>query len=125
MALAEDIPEVESQYLRSLDGFIFNSHTTRAAVAALSPVARPGVVAYPAADHISAPGADAVLAQRRSVIQEPGPLRIVFVGNIIPRKGLHILLNALRNVPAGSWQLDVIGNLALDPTYASMIRWPD
>jgi glycosyltransferase involved in cell wall biosynthesis len=113
---------VESRYLRSVSGFIFNSRTTRAAVDAMLPGTQPGIVAYPAADHISAPEVEAVLAQRRSIIRQSGPLRIIFVGNIIRRKGLHLLLHALRRLPAGSWQLDVVGNATVDPSYAAMIR---
>ena len=41
-------------------------------------------------------------------IRPPGPLRIAFVGNLIPRKGLHVLLDALAlaaiDVPAQETQ---------------------
>src|SRR5574341_2677181 len=41
---------VERLYLRSADGFVFNSRNTQAAVQALAGAGRPAVVAYPAAD---------------------------------------------------------------------------
>jgi glycosyltransferase involved in cell wall biosynthesis len=52
----------------------------------------------------------------------PGPLRIAFAGNIIPRKGLHTLIAALKKMPAGSWRLSVAGDAAFNPGYAAEIR---
>jgi glycosyltransferase involved in cell wall biosynthesis len=114
---------VERAYLRSVDGFIFNSQTTRRAVAdILGPSAlslnRPYQVAYPAADHLGPPLEPAQIDAR---LAQPGPLRVLFIGNIIPRKGLHILLEALARL-AGDWQLSVVGGLAIDPAYTRLIR---
>jgi glycosyltransferase involved in cell wall biosynthesis len=40
-----------------------------------------------------------------------GPLRILWIGTFMPRKGLPLLLRALAQVRAGvAWQLDVIGD---------------
>ncbi len=52
---------IESRYLRTVDGFIFNSRTTRKMVETVVGSARPGHVAYPAADHIHPPTIDQVL----------------------------------------------------------------
>lgn len=100
---------VERRYLRTVDGFIFNSRTTQRTVEALVGGGRPHVVAYPGGDRLAAPVAD-----------EPnrwgGPLRLLFVGNLIPRKGLHTLLAALASLRV-EWRLRVVGRAA-DPAYA-------
>lgn len=109
---------VERAYLRSVDRFVFNSHTTRVAVEALAGRAAPGVVATPAGDQTG--GGLSLEAVRRRA-RQGGPLRLVFVGNLIPRKGLHTLLRALRMVDAGPWRLDIAG-AAVDAGYARRMR---
>jgi glycosyltransferase involved in cell wall biosynthesis len=49
-------------------------------------------------------------------------LRLLFLGNVIPRKGLHVLLEALSRLPAGSWELSVVGRLDVDQAYARRVR---
>ena len=44
--------QVERSYLQTIDGFVFNSETTRATVIALSGQDKPGIVAYPAGNHV-------------------------------------------------------------------------
>jgi len=110
-----------------VDGFVFNSRTTRQAVAALrresenlAPLG--GVIAYPAADHLPLPderAAEELIGARRS---GPGPLRILFVGHLIPRKGLHHLIAALSRLPRADWLLDVVGDEAVDSAYAAALR---
>jgi glycosyltransferase involved in cell wall biosynthesis len=106
---------VERRYLRSVDGYIFNSQTTRGVVEALVGPDKPSVVAYPAADHLDF--AEPVRAENTD-----GPLRLAFVANLIPRKGLHTLLDALAWLELGSWQLTVIGSPEADPAYARAIH---
>ena len=48
-------------------------------------------------------------------------LRLLFIGNVIPRKGLHTLLDALARLPKGSVQLDIVGSLTTDPNLRSGI----
>lgn len=104
---------VERRYLRSVDAFVFNSRTTEAAVRDLSGLARPSVVAYPAGDRLGAPLSEAEVAARAAA----GPLRLLFAGNLIPRKGLHTLLEAVARLP-GEWEVAVAGSPAADPRYA-------
>ncbi len=99
---------IERRYLRSVDGFIFNSRTTQATVEALAGSSRPSVVAYPAGDHRSTTVSHREITRRT---HEPGPLHILFVGNLIPRKGLHTLLDGLAQLPAEAWRLDVVGGV--------------
>ncbi len=110
--------KIERCYLRSVDGFIYNSQTTRQAVAALVGGKPAGVVAYPAGDRLH-PQVDDKDVRRRAA--EAGPLRLVFVGNLIPRKGLHLLLEAIRALPEGSCKLEVIGRPDADPAYSRRI----
>jgi glycosyltransferase involved in cell wall biosynthesis len=132
---------VERAYLRSVDGFVFNSETTREAVSALTPhpgAARhpsplsqrkeglgmggesvvKGIVAHPAADHLAPALTPAQIEARATAA---GPLRLLFIGNVIPRKGLHTLLAALAQLQ-GDWRLSVVGRLDVDPKYARHIR---
>ena len=111
--------QVERAYLHSVDGFIFNSATTRTAVAELTGRASPNVIAPPAANHQAVTWNK---ERRHAETQRAGPLRVLFVGNIIPRKGLHVLLEALAQLPADSWQLAIAGDPHADAAYARRMR---
>lgn len=100
---------VERRYLRSVDGFVFNSRTTQRAVESLVGDGQPHVVATPGGDRFAPPAT----GERD---WRAGPLRLLFVGNLIPRKGLHLLLAALASLRA-EWRLSVVGRAA-DPAYA-------
>jgi glycosyltransferase involved in cell wall biosynthesis len=112
---------IERRYLRGVDGFIFNSQTTLRAVEQLGVdlASQPHVVAYPAGDQFDPCISDAEITRRAA---EPGPLRIIFLGNLIPRKGLHTLLSALEQIPAGACELSVVGSQSGDPRYVRSIR---
>ncbi len=111
--------QVERAYLRSVDGFIFNSMTTRNVVHALAGDSRPYIVAYPPTDRFGNALPESLAAARAA---QDGPLRLVFLGNLIPRKGLHTLLDALTRLPAGAVTLDIIGGLNADPPYAAAMQ---
>ncbi len=109
----------ERHYLGTVHGFIFNSETTRDTVRGVLKHSRPGVVAYPGRDHIlPGSGPEGILKR----CQGPGPLRILFLGNIIPRKGLHILIRGLAMLPGRRWQLTVAGDLSTDAVYARRMQ---
>jgi glycosyltransferase involved in cell wall biosynthesis len=110
---------VERQYLASMDGFIFISQATKAAVENLAGGDRPAVLAQPGGDNV--PG-DASWEEVLKRAVAPGSFRIIFVGNLIPRKGLHTLLQALASLPGKDWLLTVVGNPEFDPPYARSIR---
>jgi glycosyltransferase involved in cell wall biosynthesis len=114
---------IESRYLKTLDGFIFNSQTTCKAVANLLSQtrqnARLSLVAYPAGDRFQ-PQIDPQKIARRAL--QSGPLRILFLGNLIPRKGLHTLLAALERLDSQDWRLSVVGSLSVDGAYARRMR---
>jgi glycosyltransferase involved in cell wall biosynthesis len=110
---------LERRYLAGLDGLVFNSRTTQTVVRRLLGSPQPGVVAYPGRDHLPS---TLTLPQIEARTQEPGPLRILFVGNLTPVKGLHTLLQALSHLPPDMWCLSVVGSLTMDPGYVHRIR---
>ena len=110
--------QVERSYLQSVDGFVFNSQTTRRVVERVLLGSRPHVVAYPGADRLG-PGATAEEIALRA--DAPGPLRLLFLGNVIRRKGLLTLLQALTRLPRGDWRLEVVGSLTVESDHVSEI----
>ena len=109
---------VERSYLNSVDGIIFNSSTTCDAVQALIGDQKPFVIANPPTDRF---GSRLNENQIRSRANEANPLRLLFLGNVIPLKGLHVLLETLRH-PAFDFRLDIVGSLNVDPTYARKMQ---
>ena len=110
---------VERRYLRSVDGFICNSRATWRSVQELARVDGPAVVAHPGREERPPRLTEADIQARA---QEPGPLRLLFVGNLIPRKGLHVLLEALAHLPASAARLTVVGNEQADVRYSQRVR---
>ncbi len=112
--------QIERAYLASVNGFIFNSVTTRRAVSQIldrSTLPR-SIVAHPAGDRFKS-----MLTSDQIVVRanQSGPLRVVFVGNLIPRKGLHILIEALALLPPDTCELTVVGNPDIDRRYTQSI----
>lgn len=110
---------VEADYLSGVDGFIFPSATTRSTVETLIGTADPSVVAHPGRDGGGPLVTEKQVSERAA---EQGPLRILFVGGLIPRKELHTLLLALSRLPQDAWTLDVVGGLETDPDYVAKVR---
>ncbi len=109
---------IERRYLRSVDGLILNSKTTRDAVQKLAGDSKPQIVAYPPTDRFgSSLSANEVRLRAAASL----PLQILFLGNLIPRKGLHTLLAALSLHPS-AFHLDIVGSLEADPAYARAIQ---
>lgn len=105
---------VERAFLVSIDGFIHNSKTTQQSVASLVAHNRPQVIAYPAGDRFGTPLSAEAISKRT---QRAGPLELLFLGNIIPRKGLLPLLSALAGVDSELWRLSIVGGFDFDPAY--------
>lgn len=110
---------VERNYLTSVNGFIYNSQTTKNVVENLVGAGYPSQVAYPAGNQLQAGLTEGEIRQRAI---RPGPIQVLFLGNVIARKGLHTLLQAVSQLQAGSWSLAVIGSLESDQTYAAHMQ---
>ena len=117
---------VEKKYLQSVDGFIFNSKTTESVVNELVVNEKPSVVAYPPTDRFEGVISEGEVKERAN----SRDLRILFLGNVIERKGLHTLLEALfiiypSTLRRGSGQafiLDIVGSLTTDTAYVKAMQ---
>jgi glycosyltransferase involved in cell wall biosynthesis len=113
---------IERRYLASVDGFICQSATTQQAVSQALRVDRTelarSVVVNPGGDRFDQHVTPEAIQQRA---HEPGPLRLAFVGDVIKRKGLLILLEALLKLPPGTCQLSVVGDTSLDALYLRVV----
>lgn len=110
----------EIVYLAGVEGLILNSRTTLEAIRKFRVAAgKSFIIAAPGCDRLGHFFDPATVEKKCS---DPGPLRIAFAGNIIPRKGLHTLIAALKEMPAGSWALAVAGDEGFNPAYAAVIR---
>lgn len=111
--------QVERRYLHTVDGFVFNSQTTKGVVEGMIGTSKPAIVATPAGDRFQpAITTDEIIA--RSHRDEP--LKILFVGNLMPRKGLHRLIAALAALPKMAWRVEVVGETAVSPAYTRRIQ---
>ncbi|NWF64701.1 MAG: glycosyltransferase family 4 protein, partial [Chloroflexi bacterium] len=108
---------VEKKYLQSVDGFIFNSETTKRVVNGVIENSKPCVVAFPPTDRFG----EAIEEEKIKERGKKKELRILFLGNVIERKGLSTLLQSVR-LSTFDLRLDIIGSLATDPAYAKQMQ---
>jgi glycosyltransferase involved in cell wall biosynthesis len=97
---------IERRFLSSVDGYIFNSVATAKCVQGFVPHAQ-GVVARPGKDHVLPRTVERTFS---------GTLAVLYVGNILPHKGLDILIKAVSRLPRGQVTVDVAGP-AVDHRY--------
>ncbi len=109
---------IEKKYLRSVDGFIFNSETTQRVVSREIENSKPSLVAFPPTDRFGEALSENEIIERAKSEE----FRILFLGNLIERKGLHTLLDALFILHNSSFILNVVGSLTADPIYAKTIQ---
>lgn len=112
---------IEKKYLQSVDGFIFNSKTTKQVVNSLIGDGKPSIVAYPPTDRFGNAISEHEIIERAKTDQ----LSILFLGNVIERKGLDTLLEAmllLRRDGNSPFYLNVIGSLNSEPEYARKMQ---
>jgi glycosyltransferase involved in cell wall biosynthesis len=107
---------VERRYLDTVDGVVCNSATTQSVVTDLGVDSETTVVAPPAGDRFDPDIDEAAIDERAHT----GPLRIVFVGNIEPRKGLDTLVAGLAATDTEA-ELTVVGR-AVDEGHVASVR---
>lgn len=107
---------VERTFFARADGFIFNTPFTKDSVQRLFPNRLPSVIGLPSGNF---PRKDPEEGPRP--MEEGEALTLLFVGNVIKRKGLHSLLEALLILNAEGKNvvktLLVAGNVHVDPAY--------
>jgi len=108
---------VEKKYLQSVDGFIFNSKTTKSVVNGLVVNEKPNVVAYPPTDRFGEATTEGEIHERSN----GNELRILFLGNVIYRKGLHTLLKAVSGLRSAV-KVDVVGGLTAESAYVKQMQ---
>ncbi|MBV8304604.1 MAG: glycosyltransferase family 4 protein [Acidimicrobiia bacterium] len=119
---------VERRYLASVDAAVCNSDATRAAVDALLGRPLAGVVARPGCDHLPPPPLPPLPPPPPAAAAAPpppegsAPLRVLHLANVVPGKGLLVLLAALARLPRHSWRLTVVGSTTADPAHARKVR---
>jgi glycosyltransferase involved in cell wall biosynthesis len=116
---------MEKKYLQSVDGFIFNSETTKGVVNNLIGNSKPDVVAYPPTDRFGGAISEKEIKERGkpalSNAEGKKELRILFLGNVMERKGLHTLLEAV-SYQQSALQVDVVGSLTTEPEYVKEMQ---
>ncbi len=114
---------IEKTFLKSLHGIICNSRTTQHTVTTLvgekSAAHLRSLIAYPGKDHLSGKVSEAEIEARA---KEDTCLRLIFLGNLIPRKGAHWLLSALRRLEDVPFELQIVGDPHRHPTYARQLQ---
>lgn len=107
---------IERQYFHTVDGIVTTSRATADIVGRLVDV--PGIVVPPGRGHRSPDvTADEITARAHQT-----PARIVFLGNLVPRKGVHTLITGLGRLQTQTWRLTVVGSQEADPRYVFRLR---
>ncbi len=109
---------IEARYLNSVDGFVFNSLETKRAVNSMIAKPKPSIVASPGGDRFKPKITDTEI---RSRAQQPGPLRILFLGNLTRNKAPHLLIEAAACLERESVFLIFAGRADVEPDYAEYL----
>jgi glycosyltransferase involved in cell wall biosynthesis len=110
---------IEKAYLSTVDAFIFNSKTTGETVRRLVGGKCPAIIAPPGGDRLGHLNSTEMIKSRA---RRHGPLKLIFVGNLTPNKGLYPLIETLSRLSAETWNLSVIGSLTMDRNYVGRVR---
>ncbi|WP_455368122.1 glycosyltransferase family 4 protein [[Eubacterium] cellulosolvens] len=110
---------IERKYLSTVDAFILNSYTNQEYIETFLKKDINSVVAYPGKDHFQPSISPRYISSR---ISQTKKLKILFLGNLLPHKGLHTLLQALARLKTREWKLDVVGNHTINPQYSRSIN---
>ena len=109
--------KIESLYLKSVNGFIFNSVSTEKSITKIIGKNNNSLIAYPGKDRLQLD----VIKDHISLKCQNNKFMIIFIGNLLYNKGLHVLLQALSQIDYESWQLSIVGGLHFDLKYTKKI----
>jgi len=112
-AQARDFAALEAALLPRVAGVICPSNKTAAAVVAYG-VARARIATV-------LPGTQKP-ARPRPRRAPGGPIKLLCVATVTPRKGHLVLIDALARLGARDWRLDIIGSLTRDPATVAALR---
>lgn len=109
----------ERRYLNSVDALIYASAATKSEVESLLQTDKPSIIVYPGCDRLHAEITESEILARA---ERAGPLRLLYVGNLIARKGLVYLLEVMSRLPVQTARLEVIGSSEFEPSYGELIE---
>lgn len=111
----------EAEYLATVDAVLAPSRASALAAIELAGRALPFVIAPPGRDRLGGGPMPAGRPEPEEVAARANEsLQAVFVGNLIPRKRVLDLLDAVATVPA--WRLAIAGREDAEPAYAARVR---
>ncbi|MCL5429203.1 MAG: glycosyltransferase family 4 protein [Chloroflexi bacterium] len=110
---------IERRYLNSVDGFIFNSLETKQLVESMVKEAKPSVVATPGGDRFKPKLNDVEIKSRA---RQPGPLRVLFLGNLTRNKAPHLLIEAAAKLEFDSIYVTLAGRQDIEPVYLRYLQ---
>jgi len=110
----EDEREKEKNFLQSCNAAIVNSTATFEEIRKLG-INLPALIAKPGCDHFRLPS-----GFERKIPQNH--FKLLSIGNLIHRKGFHLILEALEGLPEFSWELYIAGDETWDANYAGLLK---
>jgi glycosyltransferase involved in cell wall biosynthesis len=111
---------IEKKYLSSVNGIILNSKSTQEQARQLMRGnLADNIIALPAGNNFLNSTLDRINSLKRLA---PQPLRILYIGNVIQQKGLHILLHALSELKTEDFRLSITGRTDMDSAYVKKIH---
>ena len=109
---------IERRYLNSLDAIIANSETSLNTVKVLVNKKIPMLIAKPGGNRFNQPFSRKHVKSR---VYGDGPINIMFLGALIKRKSPHLILDAIIDLPKGTFRAFFAGNPDSDPNYTNFL----
>ncbi len=105
---------MEQKFLNAMDFAVFNSQATRESAIKKGRYRGPWAIAIP--------GRTTDNGISRKPGRNSGPLELLFLGNLIPRKGIHYVLLALSKLPDIPFSFTIAGDDTVEPAYTRRIK---
>ncbi len=106
--------KIEKWFLGGCDAYIINSNSTLQTV---NKLLKKEIEYY----KIIYPGKDNLPHREGSRVYS-GRLKLLFAGNLIPRKKLEMVLRVLKKISGKKWQLNICGSEDNDPAYMKILH---